>query len=96
MRSGRVLAWALHIDADNFDDHNDNFRRIENGRNDSNFGNNNFSTDSATVSLTISGNTGNNSGNHAHYLDITSAPQGESGTDKNLPPYYALCYIMKS
>ena len=23
MRSGRVLAWALHIDADNFDDHNE-------------------------------------------------------------------------
>ena len=27
---------------------------------------------------------------------ITVDSQGESGTDKNLPPYYALCYIMKT
>ena len=82
-----------------FDSHNNNQRKIQSGRNNSNtnYGiSNNFTTNSANVSITISGNTGNNSGNHAHYLDITSATQGESGTDKNLPPYYALCYIMKS
>lgn len=33
------------------------------------------------------------SGNHGHGLSIDSA--GESGTNKNLPPYYALAYIMK-
>ena len=33
------------------------------------------------------------SGNHAH--SFTTASSGSSGTDKNLPPYYALCYIMK-
>ena len=27
---------------------------------------------------------------------ISVDSQGESGTDKNLPPYYALCYIMKT
>ena len=93
-----------NITATNGDDHNDNFRRIENGRNDSNFGNSNFNTDSATVNISISGNTGNNSGNHSHsWSGTTGNPsdrgtnsQGVSGTDKNLPPYYALCYIMKT
>jgi hypothetical protein len=33
-------------------------------------------------------------GNHSHTLNVDSA--GASGTDANLPPYYALCYIMKT
>lgn len=32
-------------------------------------------------------------GDHSHTVSVSSA--GESGTNKNLPPYYALCYIMK-
>ena len=32
----------------------------------------------------------------SEFTGITVDSQGESGTDKNLPPYYALCYIMKS
>lgn len=32
-------------------------------------------------------------GNHSHAVNIHNA--GESGTDKNLPPFYALCFIMK-
>ena len=43
------------------------------------------------------------SGAHAHSFSGTTAAfngasqsAGESGTNKNLPPYYALCYIMKS
>jgi len=32
-------------------------------------------------------------GNHSHSLNINST--GEDGTGKNLPPYYALAYIMK-
>ena len=63
-----------------------------------------YSTNNATVNISISGNTGNNSGNHSHsWSGTTGNPnnrgtnsQGVSGTDKNLPPYYALCYIMKS
>lgn len=39
------------------------------------------STSSATTGITAS---------------TTIASTGESGTDKNLPPYYALCYIMKA
>lgn len=51
------------------------------------------------------GNTTNPAGNHAHNIGINAAgshghniavsTNGESGTNKNLPPYYALCYIMK-
>jgi hypothetical protein len=33
-------------------------------------------------------------GNHAHSVAVNSA--GSSGTDKNLPPFYALAYIMKT
>ena len=38
---------------------------------------------------TVSGNTGTPSAN-------TTDTLGESATNKNLPPYYALCYIMKT
>jgi hypothetical protein len=37
--------------------------------------------------------TGNNSGDHNH--SFTTASSGGSGTNANLPPYYALCYIQK-
>jgi microcystin-dependent protein len=30
------------------------------------------------------------------FANITVASAGQSGTNANLPPYYALCYIMKS
>ena len=40
-------------------------------------------------SHTVSGNTGTPAPN-------TTDTLGESATDKNLPPYYALCYIMKT
>ena len=33
---------------------------------------------------------------HTHSFSGTTASQGESGTNKNLPPYYALAYIMKT
>jgi len=48
----------------------------------------NYPTNSATVSLTISGNTGYHSG--------TTTNTGSGGSHNNLPPYYALCYIMKT
>ena len=41
-----------------------------------------------------SGNTDGQSANHNHSLTLNSA--GVSGTNANLPPYYALAYIMKS
>ena len=39
----------------------------------------------------INGNTGNQSANHTHSI----SSEGVSGSGKNLPPYYALLYIMK-
>jgi hypothetical protein len=40
------------------------------------------------------GTTAGQSANHNHGVTINSA--GSSGTNANLPPYYALAYIMKS
>lgn len=37
--------------------------------------------------------TTNTNGNHSHTITVNST--GSSGTDANLPPYYALAYIMK-
>ena len=49
-----------------------------------------FSTTSGgSHTHTVSGNTGTPSTN-------TTDTLGESATNKNLPPYYALCYIMKA
>ena len=47
------------------------------------------STGGDSHSHTVSGNTGTPSTN-------TTDTLGESATNKNLPPYYALCYIMKT
>jgi hypothetical protein len=33
---------------------------------------------------------------HNHTFSGTTSTQGGSATNANLPPYYALCYIMKS
>jgi hypothetical protein len=35
-------------------------------------------------------------GAHAHTYTGTTDSTGTSGTNANLPPYYALCYIMKT
>ena len=57
----------------------------------------------------ISGNTGNtgshshnvnsgssgSGGSHSHNVSGNSSSTGNSGTNANLPPYYALCYIRK-
>jgi hypothetical protein len=63
--------------------------------------------DSGTAGNYISGNDGPNNisgasnqspmssaGDHSHTLTTDST--GSSGTNANLPPYYALCYIMKT
>jgi len=41
----------------------------------------------------LSGQKTNTTGNHAH--TFTTSTVGDGGTNKNLPPYYALAYIMK-
>jgi len=47
-----------------------------------------------TVSSAAGWNT--QTGSHTHTFSGTTASAGSSGTNQNLPPYYALCYIMKS
>ena len=46
-------------------------------------------------SVQVSGNTGNN-GSHSHNITGNTSSEGSSGTGANLPPYYALCYIIKN
>ena len=38
----------------------------------------------------------NNDGGHSHNVSGNSGSQGSSGTGANRPPYYALCFIMKT
>lgn len=38
----------------------------------------------------------NIAGSHSHTFSGTVSTAGASGTNANLPPYFALCYIMKS
>lgn len=42
------------------------------------------------------GNTQNNTSTATTGITVTNASAGVSGTNANLPPYYALCYIMKT
>jgi len=61
------------------------------------------SGDSAQVTFSIYSDDTTNAGLHNHSLSINGtgnhnhsiASSGESGTNKNLPPYYALAFIMK-
>ena len=60
----------------------------------------NFGSGIATKASTTAGNhshslsgTAASAGAHTHTITVASA--GESGTDKNLPPYYAIYYIIK-
>ena len=66
----------------------------------------NFTTGGVSANHTHSFNTGNTSQTHTHTITtgntsqshthtITVSTEGVVGTDKNLPPYYALAYIIK-
>ena len=50
-------------------------------------------TTRATTGITVSTTVGVNSVGHTHTFNTSTV--GSDGTDRNLPPYYALCYIMK-
>lgn len=49
-------------------------------------------TDAATPTVAASDTVGD----HTHSVSGTTSSAGTSGTGANIPPYYALCYIMKS
>jgi microcystin-dependent protein len=59
-----------------------------------------FDTYKTTSTLTFqnltSGNAETNAGSESNTTGISIQSTGDSGTDANLPPYYALCYIMKA
>ena len=44
----------------------------------------------------VNGNTGGISANHTHLVNGNTGSVGSGTAHENLPPYYALCYIMKS
>ena len=52
-------------------------------------------TSGGSSSSNTGGSSSSNTGN-ASNSNTGDASSGVSGTDKNLPPYYALCYIMKT
>jgi microcystin-dependent protein len=47
-------------------------------------------------SSVVGSQTTNSAGLHSHTFSGTTASAGSSGVGKNLPPYYALAYIMKA
>jgi len=53
----------------------------------------NTTTSYILLGLSTSGST---TGSQTTGISVTNASSGTSGTNANLPPYYALCYIMKS
>ena len=59
-----------------------------------------FATTNATISISVSGTTGGASdrGTNSQTVSIsgTTGSQGSGTAHENRPPYYALCYIMKT
>ena len=59
-----------------------------------------FATTNATISISVSGTTGNPSdrGTNSQSVSIsgTTGSEGSGTAHENRPPYYALCYIMKT
>jgi len=47
-----------------------------------------------TESANFTGSTSQEGGSFTASVSVDS--EGSSGTNKNLPPYYALCFIMKT
>ena len=50
----------------------------------------------SSYSITASGTTDSTNIDHTHNISGTTDSSGNSGTNANLPPYYALAYIMKT
>ena len=57
---------------------------------------NDSSTDYRTTLAGANVNAFSTADAHTHSVSGTTDSTGSSGTDANLPPYYALCYIMKT
>ena len=59
-----------------------------------NFSGNSGSDGNHSHNVNFSGNSGNQSADHTHSFNVGS--EGVSGTGKNLPPYYAITFIIKT
>jgi microcystin-dependent protein len=69
--------------------------------NTSNTGNHSHSFNTSNTgnhSHSVSGNSGNQSANHTHSVSVSgnTGNSGNTAAHENRPPYYALCYIMKT
>jgi len=53
-------------------------------------------TNTTNIDHTHAVTTGGVSANHTHAMNFDSSSVGSGTAHENLPPYYALCYIMKS
>lgn len=75
--------------------HNYTFKSTTGGSNaggdPNSVGNTTATTSSNTTGISI-----NSGGAHTHSVTGTTDSQGNSATNANLPPYFALCFIMKS
>jgi hypothetical protein len=52
--------------------------------------------DGPILSVSGGGSSGGTTGTATTGITVANSTEGVSGTNANLPPYYALCYIMKS
>jgi len=55
-----------------------------------------FASGDAYAPTSANNSTSNASNDHTHTFSGTTSSTGSSGTNANLPPYYALAFIMKS
>jgi len=75
---------------------NDCARTTANTSNNGNHSHNISTNNTGNHSHNLGGNSGNNSANHTHSVSGNTGNSGNTAAHENRPPYYALCYIMKT
>ena len=81
--------WRAWTDTQGDHSHNVNGNSQSEGDHSHNINTNNSGDHSHNINT-------NNAGDHSHNVSGDTGSSGSSATGANLPPYYALCYIMKS
>ena len=81
--------WRAWTDTQGDHSHNVNGNSQSEGDHSHNINTNNAGDHSHNINT-------NNAGDHSHNVSGDTGSSGSSATGANLPPYYALCYIMKS